>query len=335
MKRFLIRVFLVTISVVVSFFLFEAVARLFNYAGRNYDIEMWKYAVELKRLSSNPTLGIEHIPNKTARLQNTVISINSMGFRDREYSQEKPAGVYRILVLGSSITLGWGVDYETAYAKVAERKLNDDLQGIRVEVINCGVGNYNAQREVEQFFTRGVRLNPDMVLVSFFMNDLAELEPSEPNFFVKHFQLVVMAWSKWNYLATKYGMRENFEQLYKRLYREDSKQWLKATSQLKRLIDYAKEHKIRVLLAVTPDIHDFDKYPFQFIHDMVRKVAQENQIEFIDFFDSLKTKRADELWNMPGDPHPNGSGHRLMADQFVSFLETTPPLASYAKQRGN
>ena len=39
--------------------------------------------------------------------------INSLGFRDREHSLQKPEGVFRVLVLGDSVTEGFGVDFGT------------------------------------------------------------------------------------------------------------------------------------------------------------------------------------------------------------------------------
>ncbi len=36
------------------------------------------------------------------------VRINQYGMRGREYSRKKPNGVYRILLVGDSIALGWG-----------------------------------------------------------------------------------------------------------------------------------------------------------------------------------------------------------------------------------
>ncbi len=49
---------------------------------------------------------------------------NSQGMRDREYALEKPAGVYRIALLGSSIDMGWGVATPDTYENLLEDWLN-------------------------------------------------------------------------------------------------------------------------------------------------------------------------------------------------------------------
>ena len=52
------------------------------------------------------------------------IEINSDGFRDYEYSLDKPEGVYRIALFGDSMCFGQGLALEDIYAKVLERILN-------------------------------------------------------------------------------------------------------------------------------------------------------------------------------------------------------------------
>ena len=44
----------------------EAVLRIKNMSMQNYDIEMWRYAKELKTPSADPALGHEHIKNSSA-----------------------------------------------------------------------------------------------------------------------------------------------------------------------------------------------------------------------------------------------------------------------------
>ncbi|CAN5950124.1 unnamed protein product [Sphagnum jensenii] len=78
---------------------------------KNYDIEMWRYAKELKRLSTDPEIGHEHIPKSSAVLENVEIRINERGLRGpplRAISGSKR----RIIFLGDSIALGLGCPRE-------------------------------------------------------------------------------------------------------------------------------------------------------------------------------------------------------------------------------
>src|SRR5687768_14016079 len=89
----------------------EGVLRLSNSSMKNYDIEMWRYARELKVPSPDPALGHEHVPNTESTLQSVKIRINDLGLRGDAVRPKVP-GRRDILFLGSSITLGWGVAEE-------------------------------------------------------------------------------------------------------------------------------------------------------------------------------------------------------------------------------
>ena len=48
---------------------------------RNYDIEMWRYALELKKRADDPVLGHEHVASRSATLQSVEIRLNERGLR--------------------------------------------------------------------------------------------------------------------------------------------------------------------------------------------------------------------------------------------------------------
>lgn len=119
----------------------EVAVRAFVDDGMQYDLEMWKYALEVKGISSDPLIGHNHRPNRHARLMGVQFDTNSKGLRDREFSYEKPPGKLRIVMLGDSLTVGWGAKFDETFSKRIERMYVD--RGIQAEVIATGVGNYN------------------------------------------------------------------------------------------------------------------------------------------------------------------------------------------------
>jgi hypothetical protein len=125
----------------------EIALRIVFARSLDFSMEMWKYAVELKRPVANPNLSFAHAPNRSAFLMGVPVSINSHGLRDREYSEAKPPGVTRILMLGDSTTFGWGVREEDTVAKILERELNKLDSSHPFEVLNSGVGNYGSVQE--------------------------------------------------------------------------------------------------------------------------------------------------------------------------------------------
>jgi len=98
--------------------------------------------------------------------------INDDGFRDRPRTPFPKSGVYRILVLGDSVTFGYGVPEDETFPQQLERALVQ--AGASVEVLNFGVNGYNPYTEAALFADRGAAYHPDLVLVQFCINDLAD-----------------------------------------------------------------------------------------------------------------------------------------------------------------
>lgn len=138
----------------------------------------------LVRANPSDQIIYELKPNQTARFQHVPVTINSFGMRDRELTKEKPAGVYRIAVLGDSYTFGWGVDQEKIFARWMESELTKMAPpGVHPQVLNFGVPGYATFQEVAKFQESGASFSPDAVLVyivdndfglPFFIQDLAD-----------------------------------------------------------------------------------------------------------------------------------------------------------------
>jgi len=96
------------------------------------------------------------------------------GLRGGEYAIPKPPGTLRILLLGDSTTYGFRLDPEATFARRLEGLL-DDTYGT-VEVVNAGVNGYSAYNELQYFLTDGRAFNPDIVIITFCMNDVADPE---------------------------------------------------------------------------------------------------------------------------------------------------------------
>jgi lysophospholipase L1-like esterase len=94
---------------------------------------------------------------------------NSQGFRGQEeFATVKPPGVYRIIVLGDSVTLGHGVEDGETFAAVAQHELG---QSRPVEVINMGVSGFGTAEELIQLQQTGPSYQPDLVVLAYFPND--------------------------------------------------------------------------------------------------------------------------------------------------------------------
>lgn len=97
--------------------------------------------------------------------------ISPQGLRDDEVTIPKPAGVFRVLVLGDSVAYGSSVPRGETFADRLERGLRE--RGGAVEVINAGVMGYTPYNELQYYLRDGREFGADVVLVAFCMNDVA------------------------------------------------------------------------------------------------------------------------------------------------------------------
>jgi len=294
----------------------EAVLRIKNLSMQNYDIEMWRYAKELKTPSADPALGHEHIKNSSALLQSVDIRTNAWGLRGGPVV-DMPAGGRRILVLGASITLGWGVKEEDTLTSVLERKFAE--KGEPVQVLNAGIGNYNAERYVKHFFHDLKDLKPTDIVVHYFLRDAEKLEAGGGNFFLRNSELAVTLWIAMNRLIGPQG-EGSINDHYKAVYDTQSEGYKTMEASLMELADYAKANNIRLTLAMVPDVHNLENYPFTDIHQRMKSVAEGMGYRFVDLLPAFGTLSPEDVWAMPGDPHPNALGHKLMADALFPVL---------------
>jgi lysophospholipase L1-like esterase len=123
------------------------------------------------------------VPNYDGWFAGVPVHINSLGFRDtREYALEKTPGVFRIIVLGDSVTFGHGSTYEHSYPRLLEDRLKAWRPAVDWQVWNLGVPGYNTAQELARLLRDGPRFQPDLVVVGFVQNDLfGDLTPPEPS----------------------------------------------------------------------------------------------------------------------------------------------------------
>lgn len=123
----------------------------------------------------SPFFIYENIPNTSwtngDKEYRAEVTYNSVGLRDKEYSQQKQTGVFRIAVIGDSFVAGEQVNLESTFSKKLETLLNKNSQ-VHYEVINFGVNGYNADSELVLLKEKVKKYSPDLVILTFFFNDL-------------------------------------------------------------------------------------------------------------------------------------------------------------------
>lgn len=121
----------------------------------------------------DPYTGYRHRPLSEGNYPNGVPAIaNRQGNRDDVVEIPKPEGVFRILMIGDSFTVGANVEMQDAYPQVLERLLNES-GGPAIEVVNTGTGGWSPFQYAEFLEHYGAQYEPDLVIVGLFVgNDL-------------------------------------------------------------------------------------------------------------------------------------------------------------------
>ena len=247
--------FLVTqiIIILISLFVIELTLRFINADMTNYDIEMWRYAKELK--VSDPILGHKHVADKSSVLQNVAIELNSERMRSEEIDSSKKS----ILFIGSSISLGWGVEFNQSYPQIIQDNLTKD--SLNFQVLNGSVGNYNTYRYVNNFLSNQKGIKPDYLVVNYFINDSETLPIGKSNWLIKNSQLCATLSLTLKKMFSKKG--QNLKEYYKNLYSDENKGFIEMKESLHNLSKYGKENNLPIFLVVIPDIHFLEDYPFK------------------------------------------------------------------------
>ncbi len=137
----------------------------------------------------------------------TLVTTNSMGFRDDEASMKDPA----ILILGDSLAFGWGVEDD----EVCEKAL-EEMSGLKV--LNMSVPGYGTFQEflLLRRWEKTHDISGKTVLFLLYPNDLLDnlgMTPSDPSFRLEEGSIKYLKPEK---VALEYKLREYENDPYRR-----------------------------------------------------------------------------------------------------------------------
>ena len=289
----------------------EALVRVATMDQRNYVIEMWRYAGLLKRPSADPAIGHEHIPNRSARLQNADISINSLGMRGPE---PKSGARRRIAVIGDSLALGWGLSERDTLRGQLQAALPAD-----VDVVNDGVGNMNLSQIAAHWSRTNARLPVDtVILLTSFRAPILQPPPTR-NPILRNSALSAILVTYWGTLTSGATGRDDMVAGVR-------KEWSTGPGAaamhagFDRIAGLARVRGYRVILAAVPEMHDLRSYSFQFITDIQRAEAAKHGWTFVDLRVPLLGRPAKDYWVTEQDVHPNAGAISLITRRLLPLV---------------
>ena len=252
---------------------------------------------------------------------------NSMGYRDYDYSKEKPKGVFRIYVLGDSFTYGQGIKMTETYPKVLERLLNNKYSSKHFEVINSSFLGFDTEKEFERLKNQGLRLSPDMIITGFCLNDPSpdsgmtqwheEDKKEKIKILFNNKKLLNISDLYW-FLKIRIDWllgKRIFMRAFLKLYDKDSKDWKNFEKSFNGICELSMKNKIPLLVVIFPYFHQLNEnYPFYKAHSMVKELCDKNRVKVLDLFYSYKGISSKSFWvktTLPTNTHPNAKAHQI------------------------
>ena len=267
--------------------------------------------------------------------QTHAMSVNSLGFREREITKQKPANIYRIIVIGDSLTYGQGVAEKERFSNIVERKLNETMGNY--EVLNFGKPGAETIDHIG-FLNDALELNPDFILLQWFVNDVEghdksarpkpyRLIPSDylSGFFHRNSALYYLINQMWIGAQGRLGLIGTYNQsMIKRFGDPKSDDSRRANRELNEFIHRVKSSNIKLGMVLFPNLvetgGDIDNYPFGFLFDRVIEISRNNAIHYVDMRPVLADiTPVSELWVNRFDSHPSALAHNKAAK---TILET-------------
>ena len=233
---------------------------------------------------------------------NVHIELNSQGFRnsiDIDHSKKK------ILMLGDSITLGWGAQNTFSYN--LEKLLNNNIQ-----VLNAGIGNTNTYMQINNFFQNYSKYDFDMIVLNFFVNDFEKVIIKKSNFFIENFYSISYFNSKVLKILIKNSLADNYENFYLKT-SQDENFVQESLSLIKKINEYCKKEKIIFIINYMPELRDMKNYKFNKQIEIMENFSKQNGIKFINSLDILQNYEDNTLWVTIEDSHYNDKAHLLIS----------------------
>ena len=303
----------------------EIVIRAISAFTMVYSVEMLNYAKDLKVRSDNPVLTHQHQANASAELMGVEITLNSLGHRGPEPADPKPAGEKRIYVLGSSFTLGWGVEAGETFTEVLVQRLNAEKSpatGHRYLTANAGIGNFNSVFEVELFKQQAGAVKPDLVMIQYYINDAEPNPVASDNPIFRYSLAAAFLYQQIRSLTSVNAM--TLEEYYAGLYEDGQPGWENAKAALAELKALCTARRIPIVATLIPELHDLSADgPYPPIYARIADFFATIDVPLIDTFPAIAARFADDpqsAWVALDDPHPNARVHAIVADRIAAAL---------------
>jgi hypothetical protein len=279
----------------------------------------WHSGLRAIHRSRDDFLMKELLPSSTQIVGGVVATTNRWGMRDRDYERAKPAGCYRIVLVGSSHEFGIGVPDQQTFESLVEERLNREpphAEFSRFEIMNLAVTGDNVLQKLLRLEHTGFDFAPDAVL---FVVCGADNRIVTEKLATTLRQGGKLPFPYLEAICEQAGVDGTMSdaRILQRLepFAGQVTDWA-----FRRLREQCTAHRARVFVAARPAPLDRTGKDREARNELLDCAAQAG-IEVIDLspaYDRVEDPRALVLADW--DAHTNTFGHRLLADLLYSRL---------------
>ena len=262
---------------------------------------------------------------------------NNLGFRDKNRYYKTYSDTIRIVVCGTSISMGSGVNQGENYSAYLEEMLNDGNRLKKFEVINLSIGGYRMSDMVDVLLKYGIKFNPDIVLIEDYGWNSNKLHPRKEYKGSKK-QLFKMALKKpydklffFNAIRNEYLLpnKRSINNVYRRLknelignYRDAGGKKESQETKMKRyylgkLKSITKEKKVYIISL--REMRHLQRDAEEQVE--TRELCSEYGIAHIDTYKEYFGSNDREMIIYIGDRHPNAKAHRIYAHTILNAMK--------------
>ena len=249
--------------------------------------------------------------------------LNSLGHRDHEWSEKKPAGVRRIAFVGDSFTYGWGINnVKDRFSNIIQRRF-EQLQPGTVEVMNVAWNNWDTLSELKWIQRINATYAVDEVVLCYLPNDMEKIVPVAEDFNPARPPRSTLIRTDGSFLL---------DSLYYRVYvprvptvvhyfdwladaYKSETIWQEQESNLGLIISACRDYGVTLRVALLPFLRTSgERYKPERIHARLRRFFDANDVPLVDLLPAVAGYGPNELTVNAHDAHPNELANRLFAE---------------------
>ncbi len=245
---------------------------------------------------------------------------------------------FRIMVVGDSLTYGYGVREEETYPKQIEAMLNENY---RAEVLNLGVSGYQSEDVAKTVLEYTPLLQPDLIIYGVCLNDFLPsgvgqyennmnyrfpLPETIKKFLSEKTLLGKLVSDAYNSALMQLGLRNDFFTDILKDFKNYQTRFARDAGEMNRFVtNRGLAPIVAMVLDQTPELHSKG---YQIAMAAERHLANAGMtvIPIDEFYKKYNKQR---MMVSQWEGHPNAKAHKIFADFFLVHLRSKSDLERY------